>query len=66
MVSHVGNNSTQPYKYSIQNLPIPNVVTTVKDLGVMFDVKLKFNVHINKIVVSPSSQLPYYKTLFVS
>ena len=51
MVSHVGNNSTPPYTSSIQNLPLPNVVTAVKDLGVMFDVKLKFNVHINKIVV---------------
>ena len=51
MVSHVGNNCTPPYTYSIQNLPLPNVPTAVKDLGVMFDVKLKFNVHINKIVV---------------
>ena len=51
MVSHVGNNSTPHYTYSIQNLPLPNVVTAVKDLGIMFDVKLKFNVHINKIVV---------------
>ena len=33
-----------PYTYNIQNLPLPNV----KDLGVMFDVKLKFNVHISK------------------
>ena len=51
MVSHVGNNSTPPYTYSIQYLHLPNVVTAVKDLGVMFDVKVKFNVHINKIVV---------------
>ena len=51
MVSHVGNNSTLPYTYNIQNLPLPNGVTDVKDLGVMFDVKLKFNVHISKIVV---------------
>ena len=51
MVSHFGNNSTPSYTYSIQNLPLPNVVTAVKDLGVMFDFKLKFNVHINKIVV---------------
>ena len=51
MVSHVGNNSTPPYTYSIQSLPLPNVVMAVKDLGVMFDVKLKFIVHINKIVV---------------
>ena len=51
MGSHVGNDGTPPYTYSIQNLPLPNVVTTVKDLGVTFDVKLKFNVHINKIVV---------------
>ena len=36
---------------SIRSLPQPNVVTAVKDLGVMFDVKLKFNVHSNKIVV---------------
>ena len=51
MVSHIGNNSTPPYTYSIQNLPLPNAVTAVKDLGVIFDVKLKFIVHINKIVV---------------
>ena len=51
MVSHVGNNRTSPYKYSIQNLALPHVVTAVKDLGVMFDLKLKFNGHINKIVV---------------
>ena len=51
MVSQVGNNSTPPYTYSIQTLPLPHVVTAVKNLGVMFDVKLKFNVHINKIVV---------------
>ena len=50
MVSHVGNNSNSPFTYSIQNLPLPNVVTAVKDLSVMFDAKLKFNVHINKIV----------------
>ena len=51
-VSHVSNNSNPPYAYSIQNLPLPNVVTAVKDLGVMFDVKLKFNVHINKIATN--------------
>ena len=51
MVIHVGNNSTPPYTYSIQNLPLPNVVTAFRDMGVMFDVKLNFNVHINKIVV---------------
>ena len=51
MVSHVGNNSTPPYTYSIQSLPLQNVVTAVKDLDVMIDVKRKFNVHINKIVV---------------
>ena len=56
MVSHVGNNSTPPYTYSIQNLPLPNVVTSVKDLGAMFDVKLNFNVHINKIVVKALSR----------
>ena len=55
-VSHVGNNSIPPYTYSIQSLPLPNVVTAVKDLGVMFDVKLKFNVHINKIVVNVLAQ----------
>ena len=47
MVSHVGNNNTPPYTYSIQSLLLPNVVTAVKDLGVMFDVKLEFNVYIN-------------------
>ena len=51
LVCHVGNGSTPPYTCNIQSLPLPNVVTAVKDLGVMFDVKLKFNVHINKIVV---------------
>ena len=51
MVSDVGDNSTPPYSYSIQNLPLPIVVTAVKDLDVMFDVKLKFNVYINKIAV---------------
>ena len=39
MVNHDGNNSTPPYTNSIQSLPIKNVVTAVKDLGVMFDVK---------------------------
>ena len=48
IVSDVGNNSTQPYTYSFQSLFLPSVVTAVKDLGVMFDVKLKFNVHIKK------------------
>ena len=51
MDSHVGNNITSLFTYSIQSLPVPNVVTAVKDMGVMLDVKLKFNVHINKIVV---------------
>ena len=51
MASHVGNNNIPPYTYGIQSLPLPNVVTAVKDLDVMFDVKLKFNVHINEIVV---------------
>ena len=45
------NNNTPPYTYSIQCLTLQNAITAVKDLGVMFDVKLKFNVHINKIVV---------------
>ena len=49
MVSHVGNNSTPPYTYSIQKLPLPNVVMAVKDLGVLFDVTLKFKVHIKKL-----------------
>ena len=52
MVSHVGSNSTPPYTYSIQRLTLPNVATAVKDLGAMFGVQLKFNVHINKIVVN--------------
>ena len=39
------------HNYSIQILPRPNVVTAVKDLSVLFDAKLTFNVHINKIVV---------------
>ena len=51
MVSYVSNSSTPPYTYSIQNICLPNVVMAVKDLGVMFDVKLKFKVHVNKIVV---------------
>lgn len=51
MSNHVGNNNTSPYTYSIQCLMLPNVVAAVKDLGVMFDVKLNFNVHIHKIVV---------------
>ena len=49
MVSHVGNSNTPPYTYSIQSLPLPNVVTAVKDLGIMFDVKLKFNVQLTKL-----------------
>ena len=51
MVSYVGNNSTPPYTYSIQSLLLSNVVTAIKDLGVMFDVKFKFNVNINNTVV---------------
>ena len=46
---HVGNNSTPPYTYSIQSLPLPNVVTAVKDLGVMFDVKLKLMSTLTKL-----------------
>ena len=57
MVSHVGNNSTPLYTYIIKNLAQPIVVTAVKDLGVMFDVKLKFNVHINKIVVKALARI---------
>ena len=51
LVSHVSNNNTPPYTHRIQSLSLPTVVTAVKDLGVMFDVKLNFNVHIHKIVV---------------
>ena len=64
MASYVGNNITPPYTYSIQSLPLPNVVTAVKD--VMFDGKLKFNVHINKIVVRALIiKLPNYKMFFL-
>ena len=51
MVNHVGNINTPLYTYSTQNVPLQNVVTAVKDMDVLFDFKLKFNVHIKNIVV---------------
>ena len=66
MVSHVFNDNIEHYTYSIMSLSLPNVVTGVKDLGVMFDAKLKFNIHANKILIKDLARTNLIITCFLS